>query len=93
MTKKKCIIVGCVVVLFLLAGLTSVSLCCDTSHIGQYPVNPYCTKCQGRDGIVQHECQKPNGRERYCRTCGKIVLRHLVEKEDSHVEYEDCMVY
>lgn len=93
MTQKKCIIVGCVVILLLLAGwMAFVSLCCDVSHVGQYPVNPYCTKCQGRDGIIQHECQKPNGRERYCRTCGKIVLRRLIEKEDSHVEYEENQI-
>lgn len=47
--------------------------CTDESHKDAYPVNPYCEKCGGKDGIVQHECINPNGEDKYCRTCGKIV--------------------
>ena len=48
--------------------------CYDTSHRGVYPVNPYCEKCGARDGIVMHQCTNPNGKEKYCRVCGKIVF-------------------
>ena len=47
--------------------------CYEVSHREIYPVNPYCEKCRGRDGDIQHECRNPNGKEKYCRVCGKIV--------------------
>lgn len=48
--------------------------CFDDTHRGIYPVNPYCTKCHGRDGFTQHECTNPNGEDKYCRLCGKKVV-------------------
>lgn len=48
--------------------------CFDDTHRKIYPVNPYCTKCHGRDGIVEHECTNPNGENKYCSSCGKIVV-------------------
>ena len=47
--------------------------CTDNTHREVYPVNPYCTKCKGRDGIVPHECTNPNGIDKFCPSCGKIV--------------------
>lgn len=47
--------------------------CTDETHRDAYPVNPYCKKCRGIDGIVQHECTNPNGKDKYCALCGKIV--------------------
>lgn len=49
------------------------TFCYEVSHREVYPVNPYCEKCRGRDGDIQHECTNPNGKEKYCRVCGKIV--------------------
>ena len=47
--------------------------CYEVSHREVYSVNPYCEKCRGRDGDIQHECRNPNGKEKYSRVCGKIV--------------------
>ena len=73
-------IIGAVILLTIVAIVIAVvintynnKLCYEAGHRGVYPVNPYCEKCGGRDGIVQHECQNPNGEEKYCRVCGKIV--------------------
>lgn len=75
---RKKIIVICIIVLIIL-GLGIIIknkrniYCTDESHRDTYPVNPYCEKCRGIDGVVQHECTNPNGEEKYCRTCGKVV--------------------
>lgn len=49
-------------------------ICFDITHRRKYPANPYCTKCHGCDGIIQHECSNPNGKDKYCRVCGKFVI-------------------
>lgn len=49
-------------------------ICFDITHRGKYPVNPYCTKCHGNDGFIIHECSNPNGKDKYCRVCGKVVI-------------------
>ena len=80
---KKTII--CVVILLVLLAIgiaISVNIvnnmfCYEVSHKGVYPVNPYCEKCRGRDGDIQHECTNPNGEEKYCRVCGKIVSNNI----------------
>lgn len=70
-----------IVILLIFVGLASVVwiinniFCFNDAHRDIYPVNPYCTRCRGRDGIVQHECTNPDGREMYCRSCGKIVIK------------------
>ena len=48
--------------------------CQDYTHKDVFPINPYCTKCQAREGQVQHKCTKPNGIDIYCRVCGKEML-------------------
>lgn len=75
---RKKVIVICFIILIVI-GLTFIIknkgniYCTDEAHRDAYPVNPYCEKCKGRDGVVQHECTNPNGEDKYCRTCGKIV--------------------
>ena len=73
---------GIIIIIILLAILGLVyaiiinghkEYCYDVSHRGVYPVNPYCEKCGARDGIVMHKCTNPDGKEKYCRVCGKIV--------------------
>ena len=66
-----------IIVLILIVGIgiiVSNVFCFDVTHRWIYPVNPYCTKCCGRDGIVQHECTNPNGNDKYCSSCGKIIV-------------------
>lgn len=76
MKKKRyfILVTGIIILALLIGWLASEPFCCESAHIGKYPVNPYCTKCRGRDGVIQHECRNPNGKEIYCRTCGKIVV-------------------
>ena len=75
MKNKKIIIVIVVLLFILLLGIIiNNTYCFNNGHKGVYPVNSFCTKCHGRDGIVQHECANPNGMDKYCRRCGKIVL-------------------
>ena len=66
------------VILIILGILTFViinnNFCFDKTHRGVYPVNPYCSKCHGRDGITVHECTNPNGKDKYCSVCGKIEV-------------------
>jgi len=66
------------IILIILGVLTFViinnNFCFDKTHRGVYPVNPYCSKCRGRDGIVMHECTNPNGEDKYCSVCGKIEV-------------------
>ena len=75
---RKKVIVKCFIILIVI-GLAFIIknkgniYCTDESHRDAYPVNPYCEKCRGKDGIVQHECINPNGKDKYCRTCGKEV--------------------
>lgn len=73
----KKIIVLILISLILILGIGTIVnnvFCFDNTHRGIYPVNPYCTKCHGRDGIVQHKCTNPNGEDKYCSSCGKIVV-------------------
>lgn len=73
--KKFIIFIFIIILLILIIGIfLNNTFCFNTYHKDSFPVNPYCTKCHGRDGIVQHECKNPNGKDRYCRTCGKIVF-------------------
>ena len=76
----KKIITGVVSLIIILAIGIPISIkivnnmfCYEVSHREVYPVNPYCEKCRRRDGDIQHECTNPNGKEKYCRVCGKIV--------------------
>lgn len=75
----KKIIILILISLILILGIFGIRIivnnmfCFDGTHRGIYPVNPYCTKCQGRDGIVQHECSNPNGEDKFCSSCGKII--------------------
>ena len=69
-----------IIILIILLGLgiaiiinVNKEYCYNISHRGAYPVNPYCEKCGGRDGIVMHECTNPNGEKKYCRVCGKLI--------------------
>ena len=63
-----------IILLLITFCIINTSYCKDNTHRGVFPVNPYCTKCHGRDGIVQHECTNPNGIDKYCSSCGKKVL-------------------
>ena len=76
MLKKNFIlvIIAIIILLITFATIIDTSYCKDNTHRGVFPVNPYCTKCHGRDGIVQHECTNPNGIDKYCRSCGKKVV-------------------
>ena len=75
MLKKILILIVLVFFIILISlGIINNSYCKDNTHRGVFPVNPYCTKCHGRDGVVQHECTNPNGIEKYCRSCGKKVV-------------------
>ena len=67
------IIIFIIVIMLTMFLINANTYCMDKTHRGIYPVNPYCTKCKGRDGIVQHECTNPNGIDKYCSSCGKIV--------------------
>lgn len=73
---KKLIVLALVILILIFGiGITvNNAFCFNDNHKGIYPVNPCCTKCHGRDGIVQHECKNPNGKDKYCRVCGKIVI-------------------
>lgn len=50
------------------------NICFDITHRGKYPVNPHCTKCNDTDGITLHKCANPNGKDKYCRVCGKFII-------------------
>ena len=50
------------------------ALCLNHNHRDVYPVNPICPKCGQHDGIVAHTCSNPDGKDKYCSVCGKIVL-------------------
>ena len=66
-----------IIILLIVLGLgiaINIEYCYDNSHRGVYPVNPYCEKCGVRDGIVMHKCTNPNGEEKYCRVCGKLLF-------------------
>lgn len=66
-----------IIFIIIVLGIINNSCCNDETHRGTYPVNPYCEKCHGKDGIVQHECTNPNGTDKYCRECGKSVINPL----------------
>lgn len=72
---KKILVILLVIILLivLVLGLINNYYCKDETHRDVYPVNPYCTKCHGKDGIKQHECTNPNGKDKYCRSCGKKI--------------------
>lgn len=73
--KKSIVLILISLILILGIGITVYNVFCfDYTHREIYPINPYCTKCHGRDGIVQHECRNPNGEDKYCSSCGKIVI-------------------
>lgn len=91
--NKQALMVG-VVFLGLLVVLVSANIFCFAdSHVGKYPVNPYCTKCHGRDGIVQHDCRNPNGAEIYCRTCGKISIFRLLGHKEPEITISHDIVF
>lgn len=71
---KKFLIVSIIVIALIV--INSNIYCNNFSHRGVVPVNPYCTRCHGRDGFVRHECTNPNGKNKYCPSCGKIVLEY-----------------
>lgn len=73
---KRIIVLIAISLIFIYGIIAMVNniFCFDDTHRGIYPVNPHCTKCHGRDGIIQHECTNPNGEDKYCRLCGKIVV-------------------
>jgi len=76
---KKSIMIIIILLIVLGLGITitingNKEYCYDNSHRGVYPVNPYCEKCGVRNGIVMHECTNPNGEEKYCRVCGKLLF-------------------
>ena len=48
--------------------------CSEQSHRDVFPVNPHCSKCNNIDGIVRHKCTNPDGEDKYCTSCGKIIL-------------------
>lgn len=73
MLKKILIIVISIGLFVFLVFMLDSSYCTDKTHRGIFPVNPYCTKCHGADGFVQHKCTNPNGIDKYCPSCGKIV--------------------
>ncbi len=81
MKKPILILLIFLILVFSFWTIISNSFCFDSTHRGIYPVNPYCTRCRGRDGIVQHECTNPDGREIYCRSCGKIVFENILSKD------------
>jgi len=64
-----------IIILLITFGIINTSYCKDNTHRGVFPVNPYCTKCHGRDGIVQHKCSNPDGIDKFCSSCGKIVAK------------------
>ena len=68
---KKSIII--IVAIVMAVVINKNKFCYEVGHREEYPVNPYCEKCGERDGVVQHECKNPNGENKYCRVCGKIV--------------------
>ena len=78
---KKSIICVIILLIILVIGIViNVNIvnnmfCYEVSHREVYPVNPYCERCGGRDGIVQHECKNPKGEEKYCKVCGEIVFK------------------
>ena len=75
MLKKILILMLIVFIIILIAlGIIDNSYCKDNTHRGVFPVNPYCTKCNGRDGVALHECTNPNGMDIYCRVCGRKVI-------------------
>lgn len=47
--------------------------CHNIEHKETIPANPFCTTCRQIDGIVQHNCTNPDGKEIYCPSCGKIA--------------------
>lgn len=71
---KKIIVLILISLILILGIIVNNIFCFNDTHRGIYPVNPYCTKCHGRDGIVQHKCRNPNGKDKYCSSCGKIVV-------------------
>lgn len=76
MKKKIGIVVIIIIIIVALMFLTYSNIYCnDKNHRGKFPTNPYCTRCHGIDGIVPHKCTNPNGTEKYCSSCGKIVLK------------------
>lgn len=75
--KKNIFLIGIsLTIIFIILIIINETFCFDKKHRKIYPVNPYCTKCHGRDGVVQHECKNPNGRDKYCSSCGKIVINY-----------------
>lgn len=73
-------IIGVVTVIIVVAVVMAIGvnvsnneLCYEIEHRGIYPVNPYCERCGRRSGFIQHKCTNPNGKEKYCRVCGKIM--------------------
>lgn len=84
-SKKKKIIIGILAVLIIITSVIIVdmiklknesieNICVDITHRGKHPVNPCCPKCGQNDGIIQHKCSNPNGIDKYCRVCGKVVI-------------------
>ncbi|MBP3595864.1 MAG: hypothetical protein J6J60_00465 [Clostridia bacterium] len=72
MIKKILIIIFIICIgLFIFFSMINNNYCKDEAHRGIYPVNPYCTKCHDRDGVKKHECKNPNGKDKYCSSCGK----------------------
>ena len=73
--KKIIVIIFISLILMCIFGMfLNKIVCFNNYHRGVYPVNPYCTKCHGRDGDVKHNCTNPNGKDKYCSVCGKIVV-------------------
>lgn len=76
--KKKILIaftfICVLIVFFIMKEEKEENICFDITHRGKYPVNPYCTKCHGQDGVKLHKCSNPNGEDKYCRVCGKFII-------------------
>lgn len=57
-------------------------ICTDNNHyVRMTPVNPICSRCGGRDGIIAHECTNPNGPEIFCEYCGKLTIAYWRHKD------------
>lgn len=74
--KRRIVKMLVIIVVLLVSTLTLYTniVCTNTNHRNTYPVNPYCKKCRLIDGIIQHECKNPDGKDLYCNSCGKIIL-------------------
>ena len=74
--KKIVFLVSMLLIIIFIIIIINNIFCFDKVHKEKYPVNPYCTKCHVIDGDVQHECKNPNGKDIYCSSCGKIVVKY-----------------